>query len=215
MPHIENLKKQAKQYLRWHREGRYPVAAQIRVAFPKYADLTDHEIMAQPFRLADAQAVVARLSGFETWQALKKGLQSMPTDLNATGVPAPPVLLTIEPQVFVTDMPRALAFYTQTLGFTVGFVYGDPPFYAQVARDGVMMNLRHVDRPAIDRSAGPDLLSAAIATSHAKQLFLEYQAQGVTFRQTLAREPWHGQGHGSFIIEDPDGNLLAFGGRTD
>ncbi len=29
------------------------------------------------------------------------------------------------------------------------------------------------------------------------------------------REPWHGQGQGSFVVEDPDGNLLLFGGRTD
>ncbi len=36
MPNIENLKKQAKQYLRWHRERYYPVAAQIRAcASPK------------------------------------------------------------------------------------------------------------------------------------------------------------------------------------
>jgi catechol 2,3-dioxygenase-like lactoylglutathione lyase family enzyme len=215
MPHIENLKKQAKQYLRWHREGHYPVAAQIRAALAKYAHLTDREIMARPFRLADAQAVVAQQSGFETWQALKEGLQTMTTDAVAARYPARPVLWTAEPQLFVTDMPRALRFYSEKLGFNVGFIYGEPPFYAQVVRDGAMMNLRHVDRPVIDRSADEDLLSAAMTTSHAKQLFLEYQARGVEFRQTLTREPWHGQGQGSFIVEDPDGNLLVFGGRTD
>ena len=131
----------------------------------------------------------------------------MPTDA--------PTLTTIEPQLFVTDLPSALAWYTAKLGFTVGFVYGEPPFYAQVARDGVMMNLRHVDRPVIDRSAEPDLLSAAIGVTHAGRLFEEFQASGATFHQTLTREPWHGEGHGSFIVEDPDGNLLLFGGRTD
>lgn len=30
MPDLENLKKQAKLILRWHRERHYPVAAQIR-----------------------------------------------------------------------------------------------------------------------------------------------------------------------------------------
>jgi catechol 2,3-dioxygenase-like lactoylglutathione lyase family enzyme len=215
MPSLENLKKQAKQYLRWHRESRRPVAAQIRAASPKYADLTDVEIMARPFRLADAQALVARQTGFETWRALKEGLQSMPADTKTASYAARPVLLTVEPQIFVTDMPRALAFYTEKLGFSVGFVYGEPAFYAQVVRDGAMINLRHVDRPAIDRSAGPDLLSAAVTASHAKQLFLEYQSRGVAFRQTLTREPWHGQGQGAFIVEDPDGNLLMFGGRTD
>ncbi len=30
MPNLENLKKQAKRYLRWHREQYRPVAAEIR-----------------------------------------------------------------------------------------------------------------------------------------------------------------------------------------
>jgi catechol 2,3-dioxygenase-like lactoylglutathione lyase family enzyme len=139
----------------------------------------------------------------------------MPTDASRIPYPSRPVLLTIEPQLFVTDLPRALTFYVEKLGFSVGFVYGEPPFYAQVVRDGAMLNLRHVDKPAIDRTAGADLLSAAVGASHAKQLFLEFQAKGVPFRQTLTREPWHGQGQGAFIVEDPDGNLLLFGGRTD
>jgi catechol 2,3-dioxygenase-like lactoylglutathione lyase family enzyme len=215
MPNLENLKKQAKQYLRWHRQGRYPVAAQIRAALPRCAALTDSQIMAQPFRLSDAQTVVARQAGFETWQGLKEGLQSMPTETKTSRYPARPVILTVEPQIFVSDMSRSLAFYTEKLGFTVGFTYGEPSFYAQVVRDGAMMNLRHVDRSAIDRSAGEDLLSAAITVSHAKLLFMEFEAKGVAFRQTLAREPWHGHGQGSFIVEDPDANLLLFGGRAD
>ena len=128
---------------------------------------------------------------------------------------AAPVLSTVEPQLFVTDLPRALAFYTSALGFPLGFVHGDPPFYAQVRRDGVMLNLRHVDRPAIDRTAGPELLSAAINTSRVGALFATFQARGVRFHQTLARQPWHGEGQGSFIVEDPDGNLLLFGGDVD
>ena len=129
--------------------------------------------------------------------------------------PTRPALLSVEPQLFVTDMPRALAFYVEQLGFSVGFEYGAPAFYAQVVRDGVMLNLRHVDRPAIDRTVDADLLSAAISVSHAGQLFLEFQSRAVPFRQTLTREPWHDEGQGAFIVEDPDGNLLLFAGRTD
>jgi hypothetical protein len=32
MPNLDNLKKQAKQYPRWHPERYYPVAAEIRTA---------------------------------------------------------------------------------------------------------------------------------------------------------------------------------------
>jgi uncharacterized glyoxalase superfamily protein PhnB len=46
-----------------------------------------------------------------------------------------------------------------------------------------------------------------IVIDHAKPLFLEYQDAGVTFHQTLRTEPW---GARTFIVKDPDGNLIAF-----
>jgi catechol 2,3-dioxygenase-like lactoylglutathione lyase family enzyme len=214
MANLENSKKQAKQLLRWHRDGRVTVAAMIRAGLPGYAPLSDQEILARPFRLADAQELVARRQGFESWSALREGLSPM-TSTEPVAYPSQPILLNIEPCLFVTDFPRALAFFTETLGFKVGLTYGEPPFFGQVVRDAAILALRHVDAPAIDRAQGSDLLSASIAVSNAKQLFLEFQAKGVAFHQPLRREPWHGQGQGAFIVADPDGNLLLFGGRTD
>jgi hypothetical protein len=75
MPNLENLKKQAKQYLRWHRDGYYPVAAQIRSALPRYRDLTDRQVMASSFKLSDAQELIARKLAFESWEALRRGIQ--------------------------------------------------------------------------------------------------------------------------------------------
>ena len=77
MPNIENLKKQAKQYLRWHRERYYPVAAQIRAALPRFRNLGDVQILESSFKLADAQELVARQMGFDGWQALKSGADAM------------------------------------------------------------------------------------------------------------------------------------------
>lgn len=129
--------------------------------------------------------------------------------------PSQPILLNVEPQLFVTDFTLALAFFTEKLGFKVGYTYGDPPFYGEVVRDGARLNLRKVARPVLDHSVGGDLLSAAILVSNAKQLYIEFQERGVEFHQPLRREPWHGQGQGGFIVADPDGNLINFGGRTD
>ena len=71
MSNLENLRKQAKQYLRWHRERYYPVAAIIREHLPRFRQLSDQEILTAAFRLADAQELVARKEGFEGWQALR------------------------------------------------------------------------------------------------------------------------------------------------
>jgi hypothetical protein len=77
MPSLENLRKQAKLILRWHRERYYPVAAQIRAVLPRFAHLSDPEILAHEFKLSDAQEMVARQAGFDSWQALKSGIATM------------------------------------------------------------------------------------------------------------------------------------------
>ena len=47
-----------------------------------------------------------------------------------------------------------------------------------------------------------------IVTEELKALFLAYKKAGIDFHQTLREEPW---GLRSFIVRDPDGNLIAFG----
>jgi catechol 2,3-dioxygenase-like lactoylglutathione lyase family enzyme len=212
MPNFENLRKQAKLYLRWHRDGYYPVAAQIRSVLGRYHHLNDRQVLAQDFKLSDAQELVARKSGFESWQALKKGIETM------TASPArqisPTVLLAAEPQLFVFDIKVSCEFYCKKLGFQVALLYGDPPFYAQVFRDGARLNLRHVDGPVFDRgfrTKERDALSATITLDDVKPLFLEFQASGATFHQTLRTEPW---GARTFIVRDPDSNLIAFAGAS-
>jgi len=76
MPNLENLKKQAKLILRWHRERHYPVAAQIRGLMPRFLNKSDSEILAANFKLSDAQEMVARQHGFDSWQALIAGLSA-------------------------------------------------------------------------------------------------------------------------------------------
>lgn len=125
-----------------------------------------------------------------------------------------PILNSIEAQLFVANIKSSCDFYTRKLGFAVKFVYGDPPYYAQVIRDAARLNLRLVFEPVfvagVRKREG--LLSATITVSTAKeikQLFLSYQAAGVSFHQALKKEPW---GARAFIVSDPDENLILFAG---
>jgi catechol 2,3-dioxygenase-like lactoylglutathione lyase family enzyme len=212
---LENLRKQAKLVLRWHRERYYPVAAQIRTALPRFRHLSDRDILAHPFKLADAQELVARQQGFESWQALKQGLPAMsePTAQAATR----PVITAIAAELFVSDIKASCDFFTRKLGFSVVYVYGEPPFYGQVKRGAARLNLKCMDRPVIDPALREreQLLSADMGVETAdeiKQLFLEFQAAGVDFQQTLMRQPW---GAKNFVVRDPDGNLLLFAGPAE
>jgi len=119
-----------------------------------------------------------------------------------------------EPQLFVGDIPASCEFYAQKLGFVVAFTYGEPAFYAQVVRGGARLNLRQVDEPVIDpvRRDHEQLLSATITLDDAEPLFAEFRTAGVTFAQPLRTEPW---GARTFVVRDPDGNLLLFAGRAD
>jgi catechol 2,3-dioxygenase-like lactoylglutathione lyase family enzyme len=215
MPNLENLRKQAKLILRWHRDRHYPVAAQIRSGLPRFSQMADAEVLAQSFKLGDAQELVARQHGFESWQALKTGLPVMPERIDTSSTKA--VITAAEPQLFVADIKSSCDFFTNKLGFAVAFTYGEPPFYAQVMRDGARLNLRCVAQPLI----APELrdreellaVSLTVATSEEiKQIYLEFQSAGVAFFQPLKRQPW---GARDFIVRDPDGNLLLFAGPAE
>jgi uncharacterized glyoxalase superfamily protein PhnB len=215
MPNLENLKKQAKQYLRWHRQRYYPVAAEIRAALPRFRHLSDPQILEASFKLSDAQELVARQMGFDGWQALKSGADAM-TDESRQATPRP-ILNSIEAQLFVANLKSSCDFYTDKLGFAVEFTYGDPPFYGQVRRDNARLNLRLVCEPVFVEGVREreHLLSASITVATAneiKQLFLSYQAAGVSFHQALKKEPW---GARTFVVIDPDGNLILFAGPAE
>ncbi len=215
MPNLENLRKQAKLVLRWHRDRYYPVAAQIRSVLPRFRQLSDPEILAAPFKLADAQELVARQQGFESWQALREGLQAMSN--SAAQTTTRPVITAVAAELFVSDIQRSCDFFTRKLGFTVVYVYGEPLFYGQVKRDAARLNLKHMDRPVIDPQLRDreQLLSADMCVDTAdeiKQLYLEFQRAGVEFQQALMRQPW---GAKNFVVKDPDGNLLLFAGPAE
>jgi catechol 2,3-dioxygenase-like lactoylglutathione lyase family enzyme len=215
MPDLENLKKQAKLILRWHREGYYPVAAQIRGLMPRFRSVPDAEILAASFKLGDAQEIVARQHGFDSWEALKTGL-SAPSG-NVKPSPAKATIVGSEPQLFVADIKRSCEFFAEKLGFSLVFSYGRPPYYAQVGRDVARLNLRCVEKPVLDSTIRDreELLSASMTVGTAdeiKLLFLEFQSAGVTFHQTLRRQPW---GAKTFIVKDPDENLLLFAGPAN
>jgi catechol 2,3-dioxygenase-like lactoylglutathione lyase family enzyme len=210
MPNLDNLRRQAKQILRWHRDRHYPVAAEIRAKLPRFKSLSDPQVLDMPFKLADAQELIARRLGYENWQALKAGAATMTTSQEPTTTK--PVLSATEAVVYVSNFDRSRDYYVSKLGFAVEFSYGDPPFYGLVARDRARLCLRLIGEPVFvgDVRERQQLLSVAFtldAAAEIKELFQEFQASGVDFFQRLKTEPW---GARTFIVRDPDGNLMMF-----
>src|SRR5262249_22070645 len=151
--------------LRWHREQHYPVAAQIRRFVPRFLNVPDAEILASAFRLRDAQELVARRHGFDSWQALKTGLPA--TSRKVKPSPSKATIVVSEPQLLVADIERSCEFFCKKLGFSIVFSYGSPPYYAQVRRDAARLNLRWVEGSVINSTVRnrEELLSASMTVA--------------------------------------------------
>jgi uncharacterized glyoxalase superfamily protein PhnB len=208
MSQLANLHRQAEQVLRWHRERHWPIATQLRDTLPSCRGLDDREIFERDFELAEAREYVARRAGFESWEQLEAGADALPSALPRAGTAQ---LLDAQPCVLVSDIPAACEHYRRRLGFETAFRYGEPPYYAEVFRDGVRLALRHADPedrlPSRERRKQEELLSATILVDDPEPLYRELVAAGASFHQALRMQPW---GKRSFIVEDEDGNLVAF-----
>jgi len=127
-----------------------------------------------------------------------------------------PHLSGLSAQLYVGDIDAARAFYAR-LGFATVFTHGDPPFYGQVRREEARLDLRLVCEPVFvgDIREREQLLSASMTLDSAadlRRLFADARDAGVPFFQEVRREPW---GALTFIVRDPDGNLLLFTAPAD
>jgi uncharacterized glyoxalase superfamily protein PhnB len=116
----------------------------------------------------------------------------------------------IIPQLLVTDLDRAIAYYREQLGFELDFVYES--FYASVVRDGFAIHLKHADEPTADREHRKrnEHLDAYISVIGIRELFNEVQSRGAHVTAPLKEQPWSCL---EFYVEDPDTHVLCFSER--
>jgi ankyrin repeat protein len=70
-PDLDQLKRQAKELLQGHRDGKLSAAGRIVGHHPKLRDRPPIEVLREPFTLADAQLTLAREYGYPSWAKLK------------------------------------------------------------------------------------------------------------------------------------------------
>ena len=211
MSRLEIYKKQAKQLVRWHRDGNYSIGGRIR-GLARYKTLTDREALALAFPLREAQEIIAVEAGHESWAALKSAVADVadqPTP--AKRVSPPPRLARAVPVIFVANVQASAEFFRDTLGFSIDFLHGQPPFYGAVSRDGACVHLKFVHEPvfAIGTHDRDGLIMAFIEVENVKALYASYVAAGVTLEQKLKKQAWGGR---DFIVRDLDGNAICFAG---
>jgi catechol 2,3-dioxygenase-like lactoylglutathione lyase family enzyme len=107
------------------------------------------------------------------------------------------------PTLVVSDLRAAADFYTQVLGFELGFSWGDPPTLVGV----------NLGRTSIHLSQGtphPEACSVYFVVGDADELFEFQRANGVEVVTEPGDRPW---GLHDYKVRDRDGYQLGFGHR--
>src|SRR5262252_9294285 len=119
-----------------------------------------------------------------------------------------PRLTSFAPQFIVEDLERSMAYYEK-----LGFVFGEPwdGFYAIGIRDGLELHLKEPPKnPAeLPYRREQEHLDAAAGVAGIEAFYDQCVANGVTIMRPLQATEW---GTKDFYIEDPDGNVISFGG---
>lgn len=120
-----------------------------------------------------------------------------------------PRLTSLAPQFLVDDLAGSIAHY-QRLGFTFGETWGG--FYAIGARNGLELHLKEAPKHHGERQhrREHEHLDAAAGVDGIEAFYSQCVANGVPILKPLATTAW---GTKDFYVEDPDGYIIAFGGR--
>jgi uncharacterized glyoxalase superfamily protein PhnB len=101
----------------------------------------------------------------------------------------------------VKDMPAALAYYRDKLGFTVTFTWEEPPRYVCLHLGDAAIHLNSYTPPA-----APSHVS--IFCKGVDALYAQLVARGTKITEPIQDEPY---GMRDFVVTDPDGHRLVFG----
>ncbi len=76
-PSLEQYKKQAKEFVKLYYSGNSEILQQIKKWHPRSGQLLDSGILTHNFFLADAQLVIAREYGFDSWPKFSKHIEEL------------------------------------------------------------------------------------------------------------------------------------------
>jgi catechol 2,3-dioxygenase-like lactoylglutathione lyase family enzyme len=123
--------------------------------------------------------------------------------------PTQPRVTSFAPQFLVDDLARSMTYYRR-LGFTFGEPWGG--FYAIGELDGLELHLKEAPKHEAARRhrRAHEHLDAAAGVTGIEAFYARCVENGVTVLRPLAATAW---GTKDFYIVDPDGYVIAFGGR--
>ena len=120
----------------------------------------------------------------------------------------------INPHFVVRDVVEAAEYYRDVLGFKVLGYYWDPPVFAMVGRDDVVIQFGRIDRGqtvAPNRTRRDEALDAYIWVDDLDALYAELKDKGAKIVEEPKRHPWNCY---EFSVEDAFGFRIVFSEST-
>jgi uncharacterized glyoxalase superfamily protein PhnB len=125
-------------------------------------------------------------------------------------------LYNVAPYLIVDNIFQSAEFYRDKLGFDFNRIWGEPPQFVIVHRDGVHIMLKCVRAPGNVRPnyhVNPDACwDAYIWVKDADALYEELRSRGVKITREIEDAPY---GCRDFDVEDNSGYILCFGQDLD
>jgi catechol 2,3-dioxygenase-like lactoylglutathione lyase family enzyme len=120
----------------------------------------------------------------------------------------PATFLSLHPVLGARDVPLAVAWYVERLGFTLMFNDAtDPIRYAGVRRDSVELHLQWQDERYFP-APGEDAPAYRFLVDDPDALFTEFRNScALHATAALRNPPWHTR---EFAVHDPNGHGLTF-----
>jgi catechol 2,3-dioxygenase-like lactoylglutathione lyase family enzyme len=115
-----------------------------------------------------------------------------------------PTFERVSPILCVTDVVASIAYYTEQLGFRLGFAWGDPVTFGSVTRDGVEVMF------CLDGQGAPGTWFT-IWVDDVDALFREFTERRGDIRQPPVNLSW---GVREMNVADPDGHRIRFSTLT-
>jgi uncharacterized glyoxalase superfamily protein PhnB len=116
------------------------------------------------------------------------------------------------PVIATADVRATMDWYERVLGFSEHFVHGDPPVYAGIERDGVLLYIALDEQLASTLKAAnlhPDLF---LWVEEVDKLFADHRQRGAKIVEPISDRPWDAR---QYVIEDPNGYHLKIAQPVD
>jgi uncharacterized glyoxalase superfamily protein PhnB len=116
------------------------------------------------------------------------------------------------PVIAATDVRSTLDYYNRVLGFREHFVFGEPPVYAGLERDGVLLYVALDDKLATTLKSAdlhPDIF---LWVREVDKVYDEHKRRGANIVEPIADRAWDAR---QYVVEDPNGYRLKIAEPVD